>query len=138
MQNTAPQQMLCPYCEKHFTPSRSWQKYCSRDCQQEANKEKYALLDNRPIARTNDPETSHMAAEKVTANGTRASQQKQCLQGVIDYPNHTSAELARMLGLDRHTVARRLPELEPEYIKRNKEKRKCDVTGQAALTWREK
>lgn len=93
------------------------------------------LLAATPAARSTDPQSSHLAAEKITRNGTRASQQQEVVRLVTDYPGHTSAELARRSGrLDRWQIARRLPECAPVYVQRGK-MRICRVTGNKCITW---
>lgn len=98
------------------------------------------LLSDSPIARRRDPDTSHEAAEHVTASGSRARQQALVIDLVRRYPGHTSAELAikSELGggdVDRWTAARRLPELRKAWLVKNGEPRECGVTGRRALTW---
>lgn len=93
------------------------------------------LLSNSPIARLTDPETSHLSAEEITKSGERARQQHAVLVLVKKYPSHTSMELSRS-GIDRHTIARRLPELESAGLVCRGQRRCCGVTGKMALTWR--
>lgn len=92
------------------------------------------LLSDQPVARNSDPATSHEAARKVRPS--RATQQRTILAGVEQFPNHTSAELAERLGLDRYVVARRLPELRSALKVQNGEARVCLETGNRAITWR--
>jgi len=92
------------------------------------------LLSDQPIARNTDPSTSHEAAAKIAP--VRATQQKAILEGVMQYPNHTSAELAQRLHMDRYVVARRLPELRSALLVKSCEARSCAVTGHRAMTWR--
>jgi hypothetical protein len=63
-----------------------------------------------PAARRTDPESSHLAAEHVNANGVRAAQQQAAFAAVKAFPNHTSRELAKLCKRKRHELARRLPE----------------------------
>lgn len=93
------------------------------------------LLSDSPIARRNDPSTSHEAAEHITKTGARASQQRAVLALVEQWPGHTSAELAAKSTLDRWTVARRLPELRAVYFVKNGDARTCNITGRSGLTW---
>ena len=91
-----------------------------------------------PVAANADPDTSHAAARQVTKDGTRKRQALAVLAAVQRWPSRTSAELARMAGLDRHLVARRLPELADArngaLVDRGVARR-CNVTGKLALTW---
>ena len=93
------------------------------------------LLSNSPIARRNDPSTSHEAAEHIERTGARASQQRAVMHLVERFPGHTSAELAAKSSLDRWTLARRLPELRSAWRVKNGDKRVCGATGLRAMTW---
>jgi len=92
------------------------------------------LFASTPASRATDPETSHLAEEESNANGTRADQQHRTLAALRQHPGSTSAELARLAGLDRYMVARRLPELAPIHARRA-EKRTCRVSHRPAITW---
>lgn len=63
-------------------------------------------------ARRCDPVSSHQAADEAERSGLIASQAEQTLAAVRAHPGRTSREIAERSGLDRHMVARRLPELE--------------------------
>jgi CRP-like cAMP-binding protein len=88
-----------------------------------------------PIARKHDPDTSKQAAEAITASGKRDAQAKAVHLAVRGYRGHTSAELAKLCGYDRHMVARRLPELERLGLVQKGEARACSTTGKSATTW---
>jgi hypothetical protein len=88
-----------------------------------------------PIARSTDTETSRLAAEEVTASGRRDEQAHKVCLLVRGYRGYTSAELASWGQVDRHMVARRLPELERLGRVVRGEARACTVTGRKALTW---
>lgn len=90
-----------------------------------------------PAARNSDPETSHEAAEHVTRSGLRSHQQRQVFAAVREWPGLTSAELAQRMSMNRHAVARRLPELRGVYVE-NGDARECTVTHRRALTWHPK
>ena len=92
------------------------------------------LLSDTPIARNSDPSTSHEAAAKIKP--VRATQQRAILAGLQKFPNHTSAELAQRLHMDRYVVARRLPELRAALLVKSCEARSCAVTGHRAMVWR--
>jgi len=87
-----------------------------------------------PAARRDDPESSHLAAEHVTATGLRRSQQQRTLEAVRANPGKTSAELAAITGLDRFMLARRLPELEPLWVAKGVMVT-CTVTRRRAHCW---
>lgn len=88
-----------------------------------------------PVARRKDPESSHAAAEEVTLSGRRDAQVAQVLAAVRANPGRTSMELARLAGLDRYMVARRLPECVTAGALRKGEQRTCKVSDRLALTW---
>ena len=86
-----------------------------------------------PRAANVDPATSHEAARKIAEHADK--QAEVVAEAVIANPGHTSAELASMHGLDRHMVARRLPEAERAGWVRRGAAKVCSVTGHKALTW---
>lgn len=91
------------------------------------------LLADQPVARNSDPGTSHEAARRIRP--ARATQQREILAGCQAHPGHTSAELAAILGMDRYTVARRLPELRSARLVANGDARICTATGSRAMIW---
>ncbi len=88
-----------------------------------------------PAARATDPQSSHEAAERVTRTGARQNQAEAVLEALKTYPGSTSRELAERAGLDRHLVARRLPDLEHANTARQGELRACCYAGRSAVTW---
>ena len=81
-------------------------------------------------ARRSDPESSKAAAAEMNASGAARVQRERVIDLVFRYPGKTSRELAKLDGeLDRHAVARRLPEAEAagEIHRRS--------AGTAELTW---
>ena len=95
----------------------------------------YDLMKAPPIARHNDPETSHAAAEEITKSGARGRQAMEVLEALRQHPSSTSAELAEASGIDRYVTARRLPELEKAGFVARSLIRPCKATGRKALTW---
>lgn len=83
-------------------------------------------------ARASDPLTSWEAAEKMVSSGKAAQQRAIVIAAVRRHPGCTSFELSRHCQLERHQVARRLPEC-MELTKGTA--RKCSVTGNQAVTW---
>lgn len=69
-----------------------------------------------PRARRNDPDSSHLAADRMEKSGAMGEQMQAVLDAVKRYDGSTSKELAELSGLDRHAVARRLPELETKKL----------------------
>lgn len=71
------------------------------------------LLDYRaPRARKRDPLSSHAAADEAERSGRIGRQAARVLEALRATPGMTSGELAARHGMDRHMVARRLPDLE--------------------------
>lgn len=100
------------------------------------------LLADVPRSRSSDPATSHMAAERIKANGKLGSHQRAVLAAVQAHPGHTSAELADFLTGDPalsgvtdlyHEAARRLPEL-VAFVRKG-EARQCSVRFTVCTTW---
>jgi hypothetical protein len=87
------------------------------------------------ITRRSDPVTSRLAAEEITRSGRRAIQRQAVLALVQKYPGCTSLELARHSGMDRYTLARRLPELEHEGAVKKCGQKVCSVGQRPAVTW---
>ena len=91
-----------------------------------------------PASRSTDPRTSHAAEAEHTASGKRAAQQRQAAEAVRQWPGRTSSELARLSGMDRHALGRRLPEIEagegPGQILRAGERRDPE-TGRSGVRW---
>lgn len=91
-----------------------------------------------PASRSSDPKTSHAAEAEHTASGKRAAQQRQAADAVRQWPGRTSSELARLSGMDRHALGRRLPEIEagegPGQVVRAGERRDPE-TGRSGVRW---
>ena len=87
-----------------------------------------------PASRSSDPHTSHEAEEFINQTGIRYSQQREVLAWLKSHPGNTSKELAKISGLDRYVVARRLPEIAPMHAEKG-EARKCAESGRQAVTW---
>lgn len=88
-----------------------------------------------PIARANDPESSHRAGEEITASGRRQQQIAMTIEVVRKHPGHTSMELSEITGLCRFLLARRLPEAVTAGAVMKGIQRPCSVTRKLALTW---
>lgn len=87
-----------------------------------------------PASHRDDPDTSYMAEKKITKSGKRTAQQEQVLKCVQTFPGRTSAELAELSGLDRAMIARRLPELCPQFVIKG-EKTTCTACRSECVTW---
>lgn len=94
-----------------------------------------------PAARNTDPESSHIAADRITSSGKRETHQRQILDLLRRCDGRTSAELAAlaqregMVHLDRHEVARRLPELATAGAVRRGAQVTCRENGTKATSW---
>lgn len=87
-----------------------------------------------PRSRNTDPSSSHEAAER-QRKGKANTDALAVLACVKTMPGSTSAELSAFYGLDRHMVARRLPDLEERQLVKRGEIRKCKAHGTSAVTW---
>lgn len=73
-------------------------------------------LPSDPLSRNTDPAASFRAAEEETRSGRRTADKRRVLEALSLHECATSKELARITGLDRHMVARRLPDLEHDRL----------------------
>ena len=87
-------------------------------------------------ARNSDPVSSYWAARLAETSGKAARDRRACFIAVLAGEGRTSAEIAVVAGLDRHTAARRLPDLlaEPALLVQGAA-RVCRVKGTRAVTW---
>lgn len=93
------------------------------------------ILDFSPSHRNTDPPTSAEAEAEITADGTRENQAKRVLRLVERHNGYTSAELAHIGDLDRHMVARRLPDLWQNGYVIKGAPRQCGISRRRAVTW---
>ena len=100
----------------------------------------YAVLaldgQTRHLARTDGPDTSAEAVERMDATGALAGQRGAVLAALRAHPGCTSAELAEAMGVDRVITARRLPDLRSLGHVVEGEPRPCRVNPGNAKTWR--
>jgi len=71
---------------------------------------------NEPIHRRSDPASSEIGAREVTASGRRDAQKMEVLHALRQHPMMSSRDLAEACGMDRHMVARRLPDLREDGL----------------------
>jgi hypothetical protein len=79
-----------------------------------------------------------MAARGHISSGQHARQCSLVLDLVRRFPFHTSRELATFAaeeGIDRFTIARRLPDLEKRGFVMKSSVRACVVGGKLSVTW---
>ena len=94
------------------------------------------MLMRGPVrAARNGEVTSIEAAERHEGSGKAAAHRSQVFAGVLEWPGRTSRELAAQIGMDRHEVARRLPELERMGWVWKGDPRKCEIGGTTAYIW---
>jgi DNA-binding MarR family transcriptional regulator len=91
---------------------------------------------DRPLAHKRDPLTSFAAGERFVRSGQLRGQMLLVLLALRKWPNKTSAELARLAGLDRHAIARRLPNLAERGLTIRGPERMCSVCHCPCVTWR--
>jgi len=95
-----------------------------------------------PLARAFDPETSHLAGERLKESGKWQSQKQMVLawmreHRIVDAASSlTSNELARLSGIRHPTCHKRLPDLRKDGLVTTAVQRECQVTGEQAWTWR--
>lgn len=89
-----------------------------------------------PMARTTDPDTSHIAAQKMKDTGAMNKQSKWVLDSLKAANGSTYRELAAAMGLHNpNACARRLPDLRNKGLVVNGENRVCKVAGNKMQTW---
>jgi len=89
------------------------------------------------LARSTDPETSHMAAKALQVSIGRL--QRRVLQLIQEHPDRTARELERIAEAfmsPADTVHKRLSELREMGKIVSRHRRQCSVTGRIAQTWR--
>lgn len=89
------------------------------------------LFDRSARAATRDPLSSHRVADDLERSGRGARQAALVLDLVRRTPGLTSGELAARHGVDRHLVARRLPELAQRGLVRRIEHGSQQVSWEA-------
>jgi CRP-like cAMP-binding protein len=88
-----------------------------------------------PMSRRNDPMTSRIAARRLVESGALNEQQQAVFEAVTRWHGSTAVELAKVSGLDRYAVSRRLPELQRKGQVRRGPPRVCTVNGRPQSTW---
>jgi hypothetical protein len=90
-----------------------------------------------PLARSSDPVSSHLTAEEVTRSGRRDNQKHKLIEWLRRQTQPmTLAEIAVSSGMERHAVARRLPDCERGGPVERCGMRECGAAGRPAITWR--
>ena len=94
-----------------------------------------AALHFPPASHRTDPHTSRQAEAAITESGARQTQAELVFQAVKDHPGLTSAELTRHCELNRHQIARRLPDLEANGLVKKGTPRLCNLKRKLSVTW---
>jgi len=92
------------------------------------------LLDP-PLAHSMDPLSSFLAGEKHHRSGRWDSQKAAVLKALRQNDGSTSAELARVMDVNRYVCARRLPDLERAGLVQKRPPRQCKVTRSLCVVW---
>jgi hypothetical protein len=87
-----------------------------------------------PVAHRADPLTSYQAGERFYRTKLKG-QMRLVLMGVQRWPGTTSAELGKLVGIDRHAAARRLPGLQRRGLVKKGRERFCTVCRSTCVTW---
>lgn len=86
-------------------------------------------------SRTQDPQTSHDAAEWMEEDG-KCDGMRAIVFGMIQqHPKHTAGEIAAVEGVPREKIAKRFRELERLGAIRAGVARPCKISGRPCLTW---
>ncbi len=85
-------------------------------------------------ARNTDPAPSHIAAREITKTGSREAQRQQVADLVNEHPGRTSHDLAQLANLDRHMVAKRLPDAAAHGLV-HKGPQGASTNGRPGVTW---
>lgn len=87
------------------------------------------------LARSSDPNSSHVAAADLIATGKLLDQQTRAAVAVQRHPGQSSLHLAGLTGLDRHMLGRRLPGLARQGRIWRGPSAPCATTGKPACIW---
>lgn len=88
-----------------------------------------------PLSRNTDSLGSFKAADRLGRTGLGSRKRLAVYHALRQHQGSTSAELAQAAGLDRHDVARRLPELEKAGWVSRGGVRQCTACGLPCVTW---
>ena len=89
----------------------------------------------KTLARNTDPDSSHLVANWLDAEGISFKQCEKVLMALKNFEGTTSAELAKRSKFDRHLVARRLSDLKNKNLVYQGESKKCSVNNRSSVTW---
>lgn len=90
---------------------------------------------NAPASRSTDPESSRESEQHMNDSGERDRQRQRVLEAVQQHSGLTTKHLAQRTGMDRHMVARRMPELERHGLVRRGPVVSDPGDGRQGVTW---
>lgn len=93
------------------------------------------LFDLIPLARNDDPASSHAAAAEAVNSGLVAGHERMILDGLRTAPGSTAVELADAVGLSQVQVARRLRAMVRKGLVSEGTMRECRVRRKKLLVW---
>jgi hypothetical protein len=94
-------------------------------------------VNRAPIAAKADPITSLLAAQNLTLSGARSAKKRRLVEFLRTCREPlTSLEISRALDLERHDVAKRLPDARRDGHLQNGPMRNCRVSGRLGVTWK--
>jgi len=93
------------------------------------------LLFDQSLARSSDPLSSFIAGERARRSRKCQNLLQMILRAVRSHPGLTSAEIGKLLEIDRHDAARRLPHLMHRGVIIQGKQRICRVCGSRCVTW---
>lgn len=93
--------------------------------------------DATKLARATDPQTSHAAATDLVHSGALASQCQQVLDALKKATEPiTAGEIEKLIGMPKHIVMKRLPDLARKGLAERCGQRECRTYHTAMTTWR--
>lgn len=90
---------------------------------------------NHFVTRTSDPETSRLAEEQITKDGSRARACAEALALVQAQPGWTANEYEAFIGVSDGRIRKRLTDLEKLGLVRRGEARTSAITRKLNQTW---
>lgn len=95
-------------------------------------------IQSAPLAKSMDPQTSHIAADRLRKSGKIAPQVQFVADTIIRFcgpDGKTTSEIAALSGVDRSLLAKRVSLAETAKLVVRGKKRVCTVTGFDAEPW---
>lgn len=89
----------------------------------------------QPTAHRTDPLSSYKAGDRALKSGRIRGQMKAVYAALQKHPGCSSAELARIMGVDRHQPARRLSSLAKKGLVKRGKLKYCKISRSYCLSW---